>query len=310
MKRVLVTVGLFACRAPAAPAQPIGACAAPLPLLAKQHSPNDSKLYIAALDGLAIGAPKLVTGKRGYVNQPAFSDDGGGLYFTWRPEAGQADIYLHDLRTNTERAITCTSQEEYVASPTPDKHLSVIRVEPDLARRLVVLDAAGAPSRTLFPELTTIGAYRWADAHTVAIMASKPDGSASTLVLGDVQTGALTTVAEQIGGALALIPSSRALSYVDMAGDQPALMRLDLATHATTKLVEMPDGIDTVAWLADGSALAGSGNRIIRWAPAASGWQDVAKLALDGPITRVVVSPDQRTIAIVVKDQRSASASN
>jgi len=139
MKLALVAVGLFACRAPTAPAPRVGACAAALPLLAKQHSPNNSKLYVATFDGRAVGAPRLVTAKRGYVNQPVFSGD--GLYFTWRPEGSQADIWFHDLRTNAERAITCSSQEEYGASATPDGHLSVIRVEADLERRLA--DRAG-----------------------------------------------------------------------------------------------------------------------------------------------------------------------
>jgi len=302
MKLALVVVGLFGCRAPAAPVTRLGACAAPLPLLAKQHSPNNSKLYLATFDGVAVGAPRLATAKRGYVNQPAFAGD--GLYFTWRPEGSQADIWFHDLRTNDERAITCTSEEEYGASATPDHHLSVIRVEPNLDRRLVVLDAAGAPARTLFPSLAMVGAYRWADEHTVALMVSKPDGSESKLVLGDAGTGAIVPVAEEVGGALAVIPNAHALSYVDMAGERPTLMRLDLATRATTKLVELPDGVDTVAWLGDGSALAGSGNRIVRWKPGAVGWQDIAQLSLEGPIARVVVSPDERTLAIVVKEPR------
>ena len=301
MKLALVAVGLFGCRGPVAPVERVGACAAPLPLLAKQHSPNNSRLYLATFDGVTVGAPRLVTAKRGYVNQPAFA--GEGLYFTWRPEGSQADIWLHDLRTNDERAITCTSQEEYGASTTPDHHLSVIRIEDNLERRLVVLDAAGAPSRTLFPSLTTVGAYRWADDHTVAIMVSNPDGSASKLVLGDVGTGAAVSVAEEVGGALAVIPNAHALSYVDMAGERPTLMRLDLAARVTSKLVELPDGVDTVAWLGDGTALAGTANRIVRWKPGAASWEDVARVSVDGSIARVVVSPDERTLAIVVKDR-------
>jgi hypothetical protein len=46
--------------------------------------------------------------------------DGAALYFTWRPEGGQADIWLHDIATGTERPVTCTSEEEYGATPTPD----------------------------------------------------------------------------------------------------------------------------------------------------------------------------------------------
>src|SRR5689334_22870393 len=107
-----VALGLLAaCHAAPAPAPPPDqACAPALPLLAKQHTPNSSRLYVAPLviadSTVHVGAPVLVTTKRGYVNQPAFTADGTGLYFTWRPVGSQADIWLHDLRTGAERAVT------------------------------------------------------------------------------------------------------------------------------------------------------------------------------------------------------------
>jgi Tol biopolymer transport system component len=268
-----------------------------LPQLASVHTPNRSKLYVATLDGTRVGTPSLVTDKTGYVNQPAFTPDSAGLYFTWRPDGGQSDLWLHDLRDRSEHAVTCTSTEEYVATPLPDGRLTAIRVEADLTKHLVIL----APhEKVLFPAVANLGAYRWVDDHTVALMTAAPDGT-TTLALGDVATGNVERIAEHVGGAIAVLPGQRAISYVDTSGERMTLRRADLATRATTELLELPDGADTVAWLEDGSALAGNGTKLVR-ATIGDAWKDFADLtgALAGPITRVVVSPDHRRLAIVV----------
>jgi len=308
---------LAACHGAAAPVPSTPAdraCAPALPLLASQHTPNTTRIYLAPLtisvDAIQLGAPALMTAKRGYVNQPAFVPDGSGLYFTWRPVSSQADIWFHDLRSGEERAVTCTSEEEYIANPTPDRRsLSVVRVGKDLSRTLSLLSLDGTPQRTLLPSLTSVGAYRWADDHTLAVFVSDPDG-ASRLVLGDTTTSSVAVVAEQVGAALAAIPGTRAISYLDNRDEHHMnLMRLDVASHATEKLLELPAGVDSVGWLRDGSVLVASGTRILRATPAVVAspapavWREVVDLAgkVDGTITRLVVSDDQRRLAIVVR---------
>jgi Tol biopolymer transport system component len=293
---------------PAAPHPPDGACAVALPLLAKQHTPNATRLYLASLalrDGkVEIGAPALATSKRGYVHQPAFSPEGNGLYFTWRPDGSQADIWFRDLATGAERPVTCSSVEEYAAAPRGDG-LTVVRVEPDLRRDLVSLGPDGRERQILFPSLTTVGAQVWIDDTTAVLFVTgtTPDG-ASSLVLADQRTGTLAKLVENVGAAMAVIPGTRDISFVDLSDDGHAkLMRLDVGTHATTLLLPLPDGVDQVAWLPDGSVLAGVGTRIVRASPTSPEWQDVAELAsaIAGPIMRVVVSSDHRRIALVVR---------
>ena len=295
--------------APAAPAssrEPQPACAPALPLLARQHTPNVTAIYVANLgvsrDAIQVDAPALLTSKRGYVHQPAFAADGSGVYFTWRPEGSQADIWFHDLRSHDEHPVTCSSEEEYLATPTPDgTGLTVVRVNQDLGRTLTVLAPDGKPRRTLFPGVTNVGAYRWADDHTVAMLLFS-DGS-SKIVLGDTSTGTITDVAENAGASLTAIPGARAIAYIDNSGEHASLMRLELATHATARLLALPDAVDSVAWLSDGSVLAGTGTRILRASPTAPDWHEVANLTgkIDGAIARLVISNDQRQLAIVVR---------
>jgi hypothetical protein len=309
--RLLLAVCLVACRSAAAPAPPSApeqACASALPLLARQHTPNASTIYLAEIavstDTIRLDPPTRLTTKQGYVNQPAFTAGGGGVYFTWRPDGSQADIWFHDLRTHEEHPVTCSSEEEYLASPTPDgKGLTVVRVNPDLGRTMTVLGLDGKPRQTLFPRLVTVGAYRWADDHTIAMLLFEPDAP-SRIVLGDVRSENIVSVAEQVGASLAVIPGTHAISYIDNSDEHQAnLMRLDVASHATAKLLALPDGVDSVAWLADGSVLAGSGTQILRASPAEPSWREVADLSsqLHGTIARLIISDDQRRLAIVVR---------
>jgi hypothetical protein len=314
--RIAPLLLVAACHGAAAPvtSTPVErACAPALPQLASQHTPNTTRIYLAPLtisaDALQLGAPALMTAKRGYVNQPVFAPDGSGLYFTWRPVSSQADIWFHDLRSGEERPVTCTSEEEYIASPTPDRRsLSVVRIGKDLSRTLSLLGLDGTPQRALLPSLTSVGAYRWADDHTLAVFVMNPDG-ASKLVLGDTITGSVAVVAEQVGAALAAIPGTRAISYLDNRDEHHMnLMHLDIASHATEKLLELPEGVDSVAWLRDGSVLVANGTRILRATPAVAAspapavWREVVDLAgkVDGTITRLLVGDDQRQLAIVV----------
>ena len=149
----------------------------------------------------------------------------------------------------------------------------------------------------------TVGAYTWVDDATAALFVlPTPPASAASLVLGDVRTGKLETVVENIGPALSMIPGTHDLSYIDQSDeDHWNLMRLDLATRARTLVLKLPEGVTHVTWLPDGSFLACIGTRIMRASLAAPTWHDVADLAgaIDGTLTGVVVSKDRSHVALI-----------
>jgi hypothetical protein len=278
------------------------ACADALPLLAKQHTRNVTRTYVAdfsfAAGAATLGTWAPVTAKQGFINQPAFTPDGGGIYFTWRPEGSQADIYVRDLRTGAERGVTCTAEEEYSPAVTTDG-LVVLRVEPDLSRRIVRLGADGRVRDVLFPGVADIGAFLWIDDTHVALMFA---GAGSTrLAIGDPTSGTLEPIAENVTGALAVVPGAHAITYVDAAGERPTLMRFDLDGKSRTPVVPLPEGADKVASLPDGSVIAGRGKQLVRAAPPDAAWHAIADLgaAIEGTITRVIISGGH--IAVVTK---------
>ncbi|MEO8552341.1 MAG: hypothetical protein ABI678_20330 [Kofleriaceae bacterium] len=299
MRRLLVVVAACHGAPVAVPAATEAACAVALPKLAAEHTPNVNTVYVAPLairgDALAVGAP-VRTSKHGYVNQASFSLDGKGLYFTWRPDGSQADIWYRDLATGAEHAVTCSSEEEYSATQTGEG-LVVIRVEPDLTRRLVQLDAAGKVVHVLFPDVPNIGAYLWIDDTTTALFFG--DDGGTRIALGNPRTGEVVTVAEQVSAAMSVIPGAGAISFIDQSDEAVSrLMRIDLKTRAITPVIQVPDGVERVAWLGDGSVLYGDGTKLMR-GTMGSPPREVADLrgSIEGAIKRVSVSADR--IAIV-----------
>lgn len=284
--------------APVSPvAAPVAACQAPvLPKLAAQHTPNRSKLYVASIDHGTVSTPKLVTTKAGYVNQPAFTRDGHGLYFTWRPDGGQSDIWLHDLATGDEHAITCSSEEEYAASEMADGRISAIRVEPDLTKHLVVL---GSPVQELLPAVVNVGAYRWVNDHALAVMTV--DDGATKLALADQTTGVVEPIGGPITGAISVTPDRKSISYVSPAGDMMQLFVTDVATHESKVVRALPEGVDNASWLDDTTLLIGKDTQLMT-AGATGDWSQLTDLgtSLAGPIVRIALSPDRTRVAIVV----------
>jgi hypothetical protein len=300
---LLAIVVVAACHAPSPPAKaPEAACAAALPALAAQHTRNITRVYLATLelaDGrVAIGAPVLLTEKQGYVNQPAFDGAGVGLYFTWRPEGGEADIWHHDIASGKERPITCTSEEEYSATPTRDG-LIVLRIAADGSRALVRLGPDGRMRERLFPGVADLGAYLWIDDAHIAMFFGGNDGS--RLAIGDPKTGAMRDIASGVAAAMTATAGGGALGYIDQRAEKAQLMRLDLTTGAIVPVVTLPDGVEKFAWLADGSVLAGAGRTIQQASVADPTWREVGRFdrGMEGTITRVIAGPGR--LAIVTR---------
>lgn len=290
MRSVLLL--LAACSTPPPGATPVvaQACAPALPLLAKQHTPNATSLYLAPLSiagaKISIGSPALATQKTGYVNQPAFAGD--ALYFTWRPDGGQSDVYRQDR--DGEHAVTCTSEEEYAPAVVGDR-VTVIHVAADLATGLATLDG-----RRLFPTIDKVGAQVWIDETTVVMFTS---GEPTALVRGDLKTGTTQKLVDNAGPALAVIPGTRAISFIDQSGDQPELKKLVVDTGEVSTIMPLPDDIQQVAWIDDSTLLAGRGTKLVLARPGDE-WREVIDPGL-GTIQRVVIAPDHKRIAIVAK---------
>lgn len=273
------------------------------PLGAQAGQPD---VFVATLDTaggrVRIGTPHNISDRPTYDNQPSFARDGRSVLYTSTRGDAQADIYRYDLASRRTTRVTTTAPEsEYSAVEVPGGGgISVIRVERDSTQRLWRLPRGGGMQEPIFPTLKPVGYHAWADARRVAMYVL---GSPSALVLGDLSTAALDTVALNVGRSIHRIPSSTRISFVSKASEAASyIMSLDVDTRAVVPLVRLPVGTEDYAWLPDGRLIAGSGSALFVCDLARqSQWEQVADIggAVLSSISRLAVSPTGDMVAIV-----------
>lgn len=290
---------------------PAGPCAPAIPELAKVHSRNWSRIVIAPFASTAgelkIGKISPVSRRPGFNNQPSFSHDGNVVYWSWRPDGSQADIWALNLATGMDKPVTCTSEEEYSPEETPDgSAISVVRVETLTRRRLWKIPLNGAAPVVLFPTVTTIAYYTWIDSERVLFYFTDPQNSdAAVLALGNSVANTVHELTRNVGPTLANVPNSNEASYVDESDARHwKLMALDRGTQHSRVVAEMPPGIDNYAWLRDGNVIAPRGFEILELSRSTGEWKKAADLhgSISGPITRIVVDRAGRNLLLVLHE--------
>lgn len=263
-----------------------------------------SEVFLVPLTGqgttLAAGAPRNVTNRPGYDNQPAFSRDGRSLFYTSTREDAQADIYRVDITAGTTTRVTRTAPEsEYSAFPTrDDRAITVIRVERDSTQRLWHVPLDGSPERVLFPDTKPVGYFAQPDDSTWVLFVL---GTPVTLQVGHHGTGRTEIVGRDVGRSLHRIPGTTRASIVQKGSASWQVMEFDPVTRRFSALVALPPGAEDVAWSDGHTLLVGSGSTLWRWTRGSTGWTQIADYAGAGlrNITRLAVSPDATLLALV-----------
>lgn len=288
--------------------------------LGAQDAPPGTDVYVAKIGGDEGRSPLVdlrnATDRDGYDNQPSFSADGGTVFYTSiRPGgaegAGQADIYAFDVATGEMRQVTDTAESEYSPTQIPGEDgISVVRVEADGTQRLwrfplADYGTAGEPSLIL-EKIQPVGYHAWLDVgesdgrhmELVLFVLDEPHRLVRTAAKLDAEG---RTVAADIGRALHRIPGEEAFSFVHKAGDAWTVTRLDASTDKLTPLFPTFPEREDLNWSADGSALMADGRKLYRRHVEEDDWTLVADLTdqLPGDVTRLAVSPDGRTLALV-----------
>jgi hypothetical protein len=205
----------------------------------------------------SIGTPFNFTDRAGYDNQPTFTHDGTGIFFTSVRDDAQADIYRWDVATRrTVRMTTSAPESEYSATPIDDgRAISVVRVERDSVQRLWRFPVTGGEPTLILERVRPVGYHAWADAHTLALFVL---GNPNSLQLADTRTGKADTIATGIGRSLHRIPGGRTISFVRKTSPTEWwIERLDPSSRATTRLVQLPEGVEDYTWLPSGSVVCG-----------------------------------------------------
>lgn len=266
------------------------------------QGPPGTDIFILPLRGtggsLTTGVPRNITARAGYDNQPFFSPDRRSLYYTSQRE-GQTDIYRYDLAAGTTTQVTRTPENEYSPTVMPDgKHFSVIR---DSTQHLWSFTLEGTPVRALLDSVRPIGYHTWLNPDTVFVFVL---GSPATLRRAELAGGTAVVVARDIGRALLKVPGRRAVSYAQRDSAGYLVRSIDPVTGRGETLIRLPEDNEFFIWLADGSLLSASGNRLLRWRAGEKDWSEVTRFTEPGlqRITRLAVSPAGDRLALVGVD--------
>ena len=244
------------------------------------------------------------TDRPGYDNQPSFTGDGTGVFFTSVREDAQADIYRYDIgRKQTTRVTSTAPESEYSATPIDGgRAISVVRVERDSVQRLWRFPLDGGVPTVILERVRPVGYHAWADDHTLALFVL---GSPNSLQLADTRTGAVDTIATGIGRSLHRIPGGRRISFVrKVSATEWWIETLDPASRQTNRLVRLPEGVEDYAWLPTGSIVCGRASTLLWWSGRpGDDWRQIADFAAAGVkgITRLAIDPRGSRIAFVAE---------
>jgi WD40 repeat protein len=271
-----------------------------------QTAPPDVDIYLADLQTkkgkVEIGTPSNVTNREGYDNQPCFSIDGKGFFYT-SMRNNQTDIYFYDLKTMTSKPLTQTPESEYSAALTPDgKYFSTVRVEKDGTQRLWKFEQKNPANASLVLEnIKPVGYYVWANETQLALFVL---GEPNTLQLASVTSGTSQQIENSVGRSFHRIPKQKdKVSFIHKAGDKEWYAKsLDIKTLKTEELVKMLEGCEDICWTKDNILLMSKGAKIYQWnAQKDSDWVEIADFSSLGikQITRIAVNPKSNKIAFV-----------
>jgi len=106
--------------------------------------------------------PLNIANRRGYDNQPTFSNDGKYILYVRIDSTNQADIYQYQISKKTHTNLTKSQVNEYSPTIMPQGNaISCVVVEKDSAQRIWQYNLDGTFSKILFPEIDSIGYHTW-----------------------------------------------------------------------------------------------------------------------------------------------------
>lgn len=242
-----------------------------------------------------------ITNREGYDNQPSFSPDGNGLFFTSIRENDQSDIYEYDLKTGKTSRITETPESEF--SPVvmhDEKNFSSVRVESDGSQRLWKFSTDGKNPEIIIPTLMPVGYYSWINENNVALFIL---GEHNTLQIFNTETGKLNVIQPDIGRSLQKIPGRNSISFVHKISEKNWMIKeFNPDNNRITNLAPVLEGREDMTWTQDGTMLMAKGSLLFKWFPGKDkNWVKIANFSKIGvkEILRLTVNPGNNKLAFV-----------
>lgn len=269
-------------------------------------------IYVMPLNERAsgVGNPRNVTHRIGYDNQPYFTPDGAALMYTSVREDDQADIWRVSLEGAAPRRLTETLESEYSATPTPDgRRFVTVRVEADSTQRLWSFGRNGGDTAELLvPELAPVGYFAFVrpDEVVAFVLGSPPTLQATATGSGQ----AARVVAINVGRSIHAIPGATGQASFVQKGEEGwwitgVRLGMNGQPDSLWRIAPTLPSTEDYVWAGSDVLLMARGSELFRWRVGRDEeWTviaDLARFGIEG-ITRLAVSPDGRTLALVARD--------
>jgi hypothetical protein len=117
---------------------------------------------------------KNISSHKGYDNQPSFSEDGKGLFYTSEAKDGQTEIMYYQLDSTQIKQLTHTPESEYSPRGSNQNTFKCVRVDKDSSQRIYNYKLSKRSPTLLYPKSDSIGYFDEADWTLVYFKITKP----------------------------------------------------------------------------------------------------------------------------------------
>jgi hypothetical protein len=263
----------------------------------------ETDIYLADLEigseNISVASPVNISNNPGYDNQPSFLEDGTLLYS--RTRNGQTDIARYNPENGTTSWISNTlGGSEYSPLKIPGREaVSAIRLDTTGLQRLYAYPLQGGDP-TLLVEGLKIGYHLWVSQELLVCTVLVEDRM--DLVVVNFKDDSRHTFQKDVGRSLMKIPKSGRISYLTRENDTMVVKAMDPVSGATELINTLPDEVQDLVWLPNGTLLCGYGNKLLGYQPGRDpDWRILQTLPPEmGRITRMSVNPDGRELALTI----------
>ena len=251
-----------------------------------------------------------ISNNPGYDNQPSFISDNELIYAGTRN--GQTDIRKYDIEEAAGHWLNSSEGSEYSPLQIPGSNrISAIRLETNGDQKLHTYNPDDGSSEILVDDVV-IGYQVWFDQHT--LVASILEENQLSLIVRDINAGRHYKVAKRVGRSLHRIPGDKRVSFISKSDPENwTINAIDPQTMHVQVLSPTLGNEEVMAWLQPDLIVMGKGAVLyLNDLSNEDGWREVANLSAYGisSITRLAVSPNGKTLAVVAESERSSENSS
>lgn len=279
------------------------------PLSGQSESEVSLSDFVSGDGGFEVSVPVNISQNPGYDNQPHFLSEDDLLYA--RTRNGQTDIARYSLSTMKTTWLSDTpGGSEYSPIKIPGKNaVSAIRLDTDGLQRLYSYPLEGGQPQLLIPDLK-IGYHLWFNHNK--LFATILVEERMDLVVVEFESPTryqVRTLQEDVGRSLLPIPGTDQISYLDAKGDTLWITSLNALSGATDPITSLPEGVQDIFWLSDGTVACAYGNKLLGYKPAVdSQWRILHTFPPElGKITRIALNPEGNKLALTTAPDPSVA---